>query len=140
MSEGSTPRSPRDRIGDLAYFPRMVEKVRLHAQGRLHADYVEKMGAGFDKACCHFLGVEYGDLRALVEDGADDGETLKWALAAGLNRSEKDQKIWSTFLEKRGWRDEVSDILVERKIDLGLQDRDEVQTFFDFIDADEGRL
>jgi len=118
----------------------MLEKVRIHAQGDLHPEYVEKMGAGFDQACCVFLGVEYSELQAIVANGASDQEALEWVLGKGYNRSEADQKIWSTFLEKRGWRDEVADILTQRKIDLGFQEREEIQTFFDFIDADEGRL
>ncbi len=42
-------------------------------------------------------------------------------------------------MRKRGWNDESSGRLVTRKRESGLEDRDDVQTFFDYIDADEGR-
>jgi hypothetical protein len=43
-------------------------------------------------------------------------------------------------MRKRGWNDEVSEILARRKADAGISDRSEIQTAFQFIDADEGRL
>jgi hypothetical protein len=40
-------------------------------------------------------------------------------------------------MRKRGWNDEASSRLVMRKKESGLENRDDVQTFFDYIDADE---
>jgi len=37
------------------------------------------------------------------------------------------------------WRDDLADRLVFRKKEAGWDDRTEIQTFFDYIDADEGR-
>ena len=60
------PRSPYDREGGLVYFPRMVEKIRLHQRGELPADYHANLGAGFDRSCCDFLQVDHGALTARV--------------------------------------------------------------------------
>jgi gluconokinase len=50
-----------------------------------------------------------------------------------------DRTVWSAYLGKRGWRDDLSDRLVFRKKEAGWSGREEIQTFFDYIDADEGR-
>ncbi len=42
-------------------------------------------------------------------------------------------------MRKRGWNDEVSETLTRRKKEAGMGDRADIQTMFDFIDADEGR-
>jgi hypothetical protein len=43
-------------------------------------------------------------------------------------------------MRKRGWNDELSEILKRRKKEAGMAGRSEIQTMFTFIDADEGRL
>jgi gluconokinase len=42
-------------------------------------------------------------------------------------------------MSKRGWRDDLSDRLASRKKEGGLENRDDIQTMFNYIDADEGR-
>src|SRR5215471_1778140 len=53
-------------------------------------------------------------------------------------RSPYDQVDGIVYLQKRGWRDEASAALLERKQRWGIAS-DRVLTSFDFIDADEGR-
>jgi hypothetical protein len=53
-------------------------------------------------------------------------------------RSPYDQVDGIVYLQKRGWRDEASARLLERKQEWGIGS-DRVLTSFDFIDADEGR-
>jgi hypothetical protein len=117
----------------------MVDKIRLEKAGKLPIDYRENLGQGFDKACCDFLGVSYGALRERVNQGGTDAEILDWCGREGIKRNAEEQRIWSAYLGKRGWRDEMSDRLIFRKKEAGWEGRDEIQTFFDYIDADEGR-
>ena len=42
-------------------------------------------------------------------------------------------------MRKRGWNDELSETLENGKKKEGMASRSEVQTMFQFIDADEGR-
>jgi Domain of unknown function (DUF5069) len=42
-------RSPSEKVGGLFYFGRMLDKMRLHARGKLPADYHENLGKGFDE-------------------------------------------------------------------------------------------
>ena len=55
----------------MSYFPRMIDKIRLHARGELHEDYRDNLGAPrtLDGACCNFLRVNYADLRECVLQG-----------------------------------------------------------------------
>ena len=144
MSQGSRQpvsglRSPRVEVEGLVYFGRMVDKLRLEQAGKLPKDYHENMGKGFDAACCDFLGVSYDQLRARVQQGGSDGELLEWCQTQGKKRDTADRSVWNAYLSKRGWRDDLADRLVFRKKEAGWESRNEIQTFFDYIDADEGR-
>jgi len=132
-------RSPREMVEGLVYFGRMVDKIRLAKKGKLPADYLENLGQGFDKACCDFFGVGYGVLKERVNQGGTDAEILAWCGKQGKARDAEERKIWNAYLGKRGWRDEMSDRLIFRKKEAGWEGREEIQTFFDYIDADEGR-
>jgi len=132
-------RSPRGGVGGLVYFGRMVDKVRLEQAAKLPEDYRANLGEGFDKACCDFLGVSYEKLRTRVREGGTDKEILDWCGKVGRARDQEERRIWGAYLAKRGWRDEMSDRLIFRKKEAGWEARDEIETFFDYIDADEGR-
>lgn len=132
-------RSPRGEVAGLVYFGRMVDKLRLEQAGKLPEEYRANLGEGFDKACCDFLGIPYEKLRGRVREGGTDEEILEWCGKTGRARDLEERRIWGVYLAKRGWRDEMSDRLVFRKREAGWEGRAEIQTFFDYIDADEGR-
>lgn len=126
-------------VGGLVHFGRMLDKIKLHAQGKLPADYHQALGGGFDGRCCAFLGVKYEDVIARVKLGGEDQEILEWCFAKGRRPSPEEIDVWSSYLRKRGWRDDASKRLAERKKESGFDHRDEIQAFFDYLDADEGR-
>jgi gluconokinase len=132
-------RSPSAQVGGLSYFPRMLDKIRLHAAGQLPADYHPNLGGGFDERVLKFLWIEYAALTDRVKQGGSDEEILAWAVAQGRQPSPEELEIWNEFMRKRGWRDEASERLAQRKREGGLGDRADIQTFFDYIDLDEGR-
>jgi hypothetical protein len=132
-------RSPNEKVGSLFYFGRMLDKIRLHARGELPADYHENLGKGFDEKCTTFLRIDYEELVGRVKRGGSDEEILQWCFSAGRKLSENDVYVWNEFMRKRGWNDEVSETLTRRKKEAGMSDRSDIQTAFQFIDADEGR-
>jgi hypothetical protein len=139
MSE-KFPRSPYDALKGLVYFPRMLDKIRLHEKSALPKGYAEHLGEGFDGRCLNLLGVNYEDVKKRVLAGESDEAVLDWCLANGRKPTEEDIEVWSGFMMKRGWRDEASDRIVFRLKEAGLEPRDkEAATMFDFIDLDEGR-
>ena len=132
-------RSPADKVGPIVYFGRMLDKIRLHAAGQLPADYTGNLGEGFDKTCVQLLGIPYADLVERVKQGGSDEEIFAWCQEKGRPLSEQDYVIWNEFMRKRGWNDVASERLAQRKAESGFSDRADIQTFFDYIDADEGR-
>lgn len=133
-------RSPSEKIGGLFYFGRMLDKIRLHTKGELPSDYHANLGKGFDEKCVKFLQVDYDQLVERVKQGGTDEEILEWCLTVGRRPSENDVYVWNEFMRKLGWNDEVSEMVLRRKAEAGMSDRSDIQTSFDFIDADEGRL
>lgn len=132
-------RSPADKVEDLVYFGRMLDKIRAHDRGELPEDYVSNLGKGFDGRCVRFLGIEYEDLVARVQQGGTDEEILDWAFETGRKPSEEEIDVWNEFMRKCGWEDEVTPTVERRKKEGGLADRDDIRTMFEFIDVDEGR-
>jgi gluconokinase len=133
-------RSPADKVGTLVYFGRMVDKIRLHVAGQLPADYVPNLGDGFDKVCINLFGIQYDALVARVNAGGTDEELLAWCMENGRKVTDQDQMLFNEYMRKRGWNDSGSKRLEERKAESGFQARTDIQTFFQYIDADEGRF
>jgi gluconokinase len=126
------------------YFGRMLDKIRLHAAGRLPADYVANLGdtqsTVFDARCCHFLGVKFADLqtRTLALAQEADEALLVWCHERGGRRTDEECEVWNCFMMKRGWRDAARVRLLQRIAESGFTDRT-IETFFDYLDHDEGR-
>lgn len=130
-------RSPYDQVGGMVFFGRMLDKIRLHAAGRLPAEY--NRGFGLDARICTFLKLDYKRVAAQALAEPDDVRVLEWCFGQGRRPSEEEMLVFNAFMTKRGWRDEQSDDIRQRKIATGLAHRDDLQTCFDIHDADEGR-
>jgi gluconokinase len=135
------PCSPYVATRGLVYFARMIDKIRLHAAGRLPEIYQKHLGTDFDGRCLRFLGnIDYAALRAEALQGGSNEQLLDWCFAHGRQPTPEEIETWSGFMAKRGWRDEAYDRIVFRLKEAGLEHRAaEAVTMFDFIDLDEGR-
>ncbi len=135
------PKSPKEMTRGMIYFPRMLDKIRLHARGELHEDYHKNLGAqrAVDGACCNFLRVNYADLRDRVLQGGTDEEILEWCFENGRRPNEGDLMIWNSFSSKLGWNDFATPRLEREKQKHGIADRTDIVTIPDLIDLDEGR-
>ena len=136
-----TPCSDYRETKGLIYFARMLDKIRLNAHGQLAPGYF--LGVAdptfFDARCTRFLRVNYDDLVARTLQGGSDEEILDWCLEQGRKPSEEEILVWNAFISKRGWRDESSTDLQAAKKRLGWADRDDIQTWVDLHDVEEGR-
>jgi gluconokinase len=135
-------RSPRDTIGGIMVFGRILDKIRLHARGALPAGYHLGVIAGkrtFDDRICRFLRVDFSALETRVLEGGTDEEILTWCFANGCHPDAEQIEIFNGFMSKRGWRDAASEGLGEQKAAAGLADRADITTFFELMDAEEGR-
>jgi gluconokinase len=134
------PRSPYDMVGGVVYFPRMLDKIRLHARGVLPEAYLNNLGREFDGHCLSFLHVQYSVLCGRVLAGGSDEEILEWCFANGRRPSASEIPIFNGFMQKAGWRDPSSERIGALLEPSGLAHLDrQCATRFDFIDFDEGR-
>lgn len=133
------PKSPYEKEGDLVWVPRMLDKARLMQRGELAEDYQPNLGKGHDGRCCQFLRVDYEDIKRQVVEEKSDAEILSWCFENGRRPDELDTELWNGFMAKLGWADRASEFLAKRKQDYGMEDRDDIQTLFQLMDADEGR-
>ena len=135
------PKSPKEMTKGMMYFPRMLDKIRLHLRGELHEDYQENFGAlkAADGVCSNFLRVHHRDLIDRVKQGGTDDEILEWCFEKGRRLNDGDLFVWNGFASKLGWRDSITSRLEQRKKDAGIADRDDIVTIPDLIDFDEGR-
>ena len=141
MSEFIYPRSPRETMAGWHHLPRYVDKIRLHLAGRLSADYQPNLGKGFDGMWLKAAGLTHEQFVEVVKNSVTDGEVCDWVR----------QNVKRTDAEKDAqWRevlsfpkaDDASAVarLKMRKEQSGIAHRDDIQSFVDYIDADEKRL
>jgi hypothetical protein len=139
-SGGPDLRSPYEKTCGLVYFGRMLDKIRNLASGELPPEYVEDFEKDFDQKCAMFLGVTYELLVSYVNEGLTDQAILQSCFGMGHRRSEDEIHMWNEFMRKRGWNDELSGTLENQKKKHAMLSRSEIQTVFQFIDADSGRF
>jgi gluconokinase len=142
MTTRKFPKSPKEMAKGMMYFPRMIDKIRLHAKGELHEDYQQNFGAPqtADSVCCNFLRVHHRDLIERVKQGGTDEEILEWCFEKGRPLNEGDLFVWNGFASKLGWRDRVTPLLEKRKHEMGIPDRKDIECIPDLIDFDEKRI
>jgi len=131
------PRSGYQKVGGLVMFGRTIDKIRLHQSGLLPSDY--NLGHGLDGRLCRFLKIDYQSLCARVARGGTDDQLLQWTFQNGRQPDEAEIFIFNAFMEKRGWRDDVTEWVAEQKRNLGCPHRADIQTAFDVHDFDEKR-
>jgi hypothetical protein len=136
------PKSPKEMTSGMIYYPRMLDKIRLHARGELGEDYHANLGRAraADGACTNFLRVSYTDLRQQVLAGGSDEEILEWCYENGRRLNEGDLVVWNCFASKLGWRDFAAPMLERLKNTHGISDRADIATIPDLIEFDENRM
>jgi hypothetical protein len=121
------------------YLPRFVDKIRLHLAGKLHKDYQENFTKGFDGIWLKAAGITAETIIQVVQNSVTDGQVADW-VAKNVKKTDAEKKAFNDFVLNRGRDDETAKArLKTRKEESGLAHRDDLQTFVDYIDADEKR-
>ena len=121
--------------------PRYIDKIRLHLAGRLHADYQPNLGKGFDGMWARAAGVTHEQMLAVVQASITDGEVCDWVRQnAKRSAAEKRAHADDMLTYPKAGDAAAQERFQQRKKDLGLAQRDDVQCFVDLIDADEKRI
>lgn len=141
MSDTIYPRSPRETMDGWPHLPRYVDKIRLHLAGKLHADYQNNFGKGFDGSWLKAAGVTHEQMIAVVKNTVSDGEVCDW-VRHHVKKAAADKAALLASMLDYPKADDAEGIarLKLRKEQAGLSHRDDLKNFVDFIDADEKRL
>ena len=141
MSEIIYPRSPREVMCGWMHLPRFIDKVRLHLAGKLHPDYQPNFCKGFDGGWLETAGVDAKQFIEVVRTSITDGEVCDWvrknaAQPESVKAAHRERML---SYPKQGDAEMLARLKM-RKEQAGLAHRDDIQSFVDFIDADEKRL
>ena len=141
MNELIYPRSARETMCGWMHLPRFIDKIRLHAAGKLHADYQNNFCKGFDGLWLETAGVDAAQFVAMVKSTTTDGEVCDWV----LRNVKKPESVKAAHRERMLNYPKMDDSEMQarlkmRKENAGLSHREDIQTFVDFIDADEKRI
>src|SRR2546425_11270685 len=141
MSDLIYPRSPRETMCGWTHLPRFIDKIRLHDAGKLHPDYQANLGKGFDGLWIETAGVKAEEFIEVVKKSITDGEVCDWV----LRNVKKPESVKAAHRERMLHYPKKDDAdgqarLKMRKENAGLAQREDIQCFVDFIDADEKRF
>ena len=134
-----TPRSPYEKLGNLVYLGRTIDKIRLRHSGELRPDFYALMGQALDGRIMDYLGLDYAKFADFVLSGATDEECVAYCAANGRKLSENAIMIWNDFACKRGYKDSATPALDKFKMESGLSHRSDITTIFEYMEVDEGR-
>jgi len=136
-----TPCSDYVETYGMFFFARMLDKIRLHHKGVLPEGY--NLGfsdqTSFDARLCRFWELDYDQITKWALEGKTNEEVFDACFANRSRPNAEQILVWNQFLIKRGWRDEGGEGLQAEKERYGFGQRDDIVTWVDLHDADEGR-
>jgi hypothetical protein len=121
----------------------LIEKVRLHAQGRLPAEYhAQLLGPELtlDGRFLAFTGLDRAALRAAILAAPDDAAALAWVDRHAVSHTNAEKRAWAEAIDayrpdaERAARRARAYPHVAARVDVGTI------SVFDLIDLDEGRI
>lgn len=122
----------------LLHLPRFLAKIDKHLQGELPKSYQRNFCKGFDGFLCLHLGIDPQQVVEIVKTSADSEERDRKLVEI----FPEDLKVatWNRKLVQMGMSEMGRERLQEVKETMGIADRNDLISFADMIDADEGRL
>lgn len=136
-------RSPRESLGGYILLPRLIDKVRLLAQGQLPQTYAANfLGTGFtlDGRFLTFTGLNAEALHRAILSSRTDDEVLAWVQEHARPTIAAEKHMWAEQIDRYrpdaalvGYRTRVYPELAAQ-IDVGSL------SVLDLLDMDEGRL
>lgn len=141
MSEIIYPRSSRETMDGWMHLPRYVDKIRLHLAGKLHPDYQNNFGKGFDAMWLKAAGVSHEQMIDVVKNSIIDGQVCDW-VRVNVKKSAAEKRAHGESMLNRPAVDDAAaqERFKQRKQEFNLGHRDDVKTFVDLNDADEKRI
>lgn len=129
------PRSPRVTLGGFVHLPRMLDKARACASGKL-GEYI--FPCPLDKRLLDFIGLTGDEIVAQVKTGKSDSEMLAFIMASMKPlRTPWEIQAWSRWLESSGPGDAQRHASFAEAIKEMAPARDDIRTTFDRLDMDD---
>ena len=127
------------RATGLLHLPRFIAKIRKHLKDELPASYQRNFCRGFDRFLCLHLGIDPDAVIQLVRDCGEDEALLDRKL---LELFPADLRVakWNRELVQKGMSEMGREALRQAKEKMGAGHRDDLLSFADMIDFDEGRI
>jgi hypothetical protein len=131
------PRSPRVTLGGYANLPRLIDKARAFAGGKLGAYHYA--GKGMDRHFFNFVGLDHEAFAAEAAKGAGDGEILAWVQANARHPREPwEIAAWSNYhLHRTPDSDAETATYFIDEVKKFAPQREDIRTWFDLMDLDD---
>jgi hypothetical protein len=133
------PRSPYHKLGGYVHLPRLIDKARLARKGLLNGYNYKTVG--FDKHLLAFLKLDGDEFEEVANRFDEDEEVLKWVHQNGAKHPPEAIEYWNQEMISRH-----PDTAAKRARfvhflrEAGGENRQDIKTYFDLIEFDEGRL
>ncbi len=129
------PRSPRVKLGGFVHLPRLLDKARAAATGKL-GDYL--FPCPLDQRLFAFVGISAETFATEVAQGRSDTEMLAWVLThARPTRPPHEITAWSDWLTTLSAGDVKRHRFFADSIESLAPGRDDIITHFDRLDLDD---
>ena len=139
MSKKLLPRSPYDRLGGYVHLPRLIDKAKLHRKGLLNGYNYKTVG--FDKHLLAFLKLDPDDFEEMAHRLDDDAAILGWIENNAAKHSAEEIEQWNQAMISRHPDSAVKKARFLHFLkEAGGDGREDIRTYFDLIEFDEGRL
>ena len=130
------PRSPYDRLGDIGFLPRSIDKMRAHIASKAGA-YNAK--AGYSTQLFDLFGVTADEFEDIVKNNETDEQVLKVLMERRPLTAEQIHG-WNERSETRTPSDDAGwERHWKMLADAGYGDRKDARTMYDRLDLDDGR-
>jgi hypothetical protein len=123
----------------LLHLPRFIAKIRKHLKGELPASYQRNFCRGFDRFLCLHLGIDPDQVIEAVRESGDDDAALDTRLLELFPADVRAAK-WNRELVQKGMSVMGREALQQAKDKMGAGHREDLISFADMIDFDEGRI
>lgn len=133
------PRSPYQKLGGYVHLPRLIDKARLHRKGLL--DGYNYKTVGFDKHLLAFLKIDGDAFEEIANKFDDDAAILRWVQENGVKHSSEELEQWNhAMISRRPDTAAKKARFLHFLKEAGGAGRNDIGTYFDLIEFDEGRL
>ena len=138
MRKKLLPRSPYDRLGGYVHLPRLIDKAKLHRKGLLNGYNYKTVG--FDKHLLAFLKLNPDAFEEAAHRLEEDGAILQWIERNGAKHSPEAIEEWNHAMISRHPDSAVKKARFLHFLkEAGGENRQDIRTYFDLIEFDEGR-